>query len=117
MRAKPVLIVAVAVLLSALGACSPAIPKQVSLAVSNEEFTQAQHISRQVEVAEGGSLIVVLASNPSTGFQWTEQAQIVDQTVLQQMAHRYIPQETAGGGLGLLAGWYWFVQRGLLAKR
>jgi len=75
----------VAILLS-LCACSPAID------VSYDDFMNSQHISQETEVAVDSSFTVTLGSNPaSTGFQWSEPAQISDQTVLQQTAYELVP--------------------------
>jgi len=69
-----------------LCACSP------SVDVSYDEFMNLQHISQETEVAVDDSFTVTLGSNPaSTGFQWSESAQISDQTVLQQTNHELVP--------------------------
>ena len=82
-------------------ACSTA-PKQVSVKVPCNDFMEQQHISKQVAIPAGGSLIVTLCSNPTTGFQWSESAQSSDQTVLQQTDHKFVPPEETGtvGGAG-----------------
>jgi len=56
-----------------------------------------QHISQEVEVAVDGSLTVTLCSNPSTGFEW-ESARISNQTVLQQVDHKFEAPEYTGDG-------------------
>jgi len=76
-----------------LFACSPT-PKQVSVDVSCDDFMKQQHISQEAEVAVDGSLTVTLCSNPTTGFQWVESAQISDQTVLQQTDHKWVVPES-----------------------
>jgi inhibitor of cysteine peptidase len=68
-----------------LCACSPPID------VSCDDFTNLQHISQEVEVTVDDSFTVTLCSNASTGFQWSESAQISDQTVLQQTNHEFVP--------------------------
>ncbi len=80
--------VMVALSLSLL-ACSPA-SRLASLEVSCDDFYEQNHISRAVEVAAGDSFTVTLCSNPTTGFSWSEQAQIGDQTLLQQTGHEFI---------------------------
>jgi len=75
-----------------LFACSPA-PKQVAVEASCDDFMKQQHISQEVEVAAGDSLTVTLCSNPTTGFEW-ESAKISDQTVLQQVDHKFISPES-----------------------
>lgn len=95
MKSKLSLILIIAAMATLLFACGAA-AKQVSVEVSCDEFMQQQHISEKAEMAVGDSLIVTLCSNPSTGFQWSEMAQISDQTVLEQLGHEFIPPEKAG---------------------
>jgi predicted secreted protein len=66
--------------------CSPG-GKQIS--VDCEDFQANNHISKEIEVSAGDSLKVTLCSNPTTGFEW-EQAQISDQSVLQQTSHEFV---------------------------
>jgi inhibitor of cysteine peptidase len=52
------------------------------------------HISQQIKVPTNELLTVTLGSNPTTGFQWLEEAQISDTTVLKQIDHEYIGPES-----------------------
>lgn len=70
-------------------ACSPT-AKQGAVEISCDDFYEQNHISRAVEVATGDSFTVTLCSNQTTGFSWSEQAQIGDQTLLQQTGHEFI---------------------------
>jgi len=63
--------------------------EQALVNVSCDDFFSARQISKEVEVNIGDSFEVTLCSNPSTGFQW-EEAQISDQTVVEQADHRLI---------------------------
>lgn len=73
--------------------------EEVSLEVSCEEFQSENHISHEIEVPVGGMLVVTLCSNPTTGFQWSETAEISDTAVLEQVSHEFIPpQGTAQTG-------------------
>jgi inhibitor of cysteine peptidase len=89
MKSKLILVCAVVAISLCLFACLPT-SKQVSVDVSCDDFMKQQHISQEAEVAVDGSLTVTLCSNPTTGFQWVESAQISDQTVLQQTDHRFV---------------------------
>jgi len=62
----------------------------VSLEVSCEEFQGENHITREAGVAVGDLLVVTLCSNPTTGFQWSENAEIGDAAVLEQLSHEFI---------------------------
>jgi len=75
-----------------LFACLPT-PKQVSVDVSWDDFMKEQHISQEVEVAVDGSLTIALYSCPSEGRQWSEAAQISDQTVLREVDHKLVMPE------------------------
>ena len=83
--------VLVAISLS-LFACS----SEVSVAASCDDFMKNQHISKEVKVPVDGSLTVTLCSNPTTGFEWLESAQISDQTVLRQTGHKFVGPEAKG---------------------
>jgi len=89
MKSKLILICAMAVITLCLFACSSA-SKEVSVEVSCDDFMENQHISQEVEVQADGSLTVTLCSNPSTGFQWSESAEISDHTVLEQVDHNFV---------------------------
>lgn len=99
MKSKLVFACAMVVVLLSVIACSPT-PKQVSLEISCDDLTNTQHISREVEVPAGGSLTITLCSNPTTGFQWSESAQISDQAVLEQVDHKFVPPEQQIPGAG-----------------
>ena len=68
-------------------------PMEMTFDVTCDEFMAQQHISKAVEVPLNGQLVVTLCSNPSTGFQWSETAQIVDQTILEQIEHEFVSPE------------------------
>jgi len=91
LKLKLILICAVVAASLCLFACSP---KQVLVEISCDEFYGQNHISQEVDVAVGDLFTVTLCSNPSTGFQWSESAQISDQTVLQQIDHQFVGPES-----------------------
>ena len=68
-------------------------PKQTTIGVAYEEFSQSKNISKEITIAEGTELIVNLAANPSTGFSWT-QAAIGTPAVLTQTDSKYMAPET-----------------------
>ena len=93
MKSKLILIGVVAVISILLLACAPA-AKQASVEVPLDDFTSQNHISREVTVNAGDSFILTLGSNPTTGFTWPDEAQIGDQTVLQQTDHKLVVPES-----------------------
>ncbi len=92
MKAKLILMCAMVAISLSLFACSPAL-EQASVDVSYDDFMNLQHISQETEVTVDDSFTVTLGSNPTTGFQWSESAQISDQTILQQTNHEFVPPE------------------------
>ena len=93
MKTKLILMCTMATISIFLFACSPT-PKQVSVEASCDDFIKLQHITKEVQVAVGDSFTVTLCSNPSTGFLWSETAQVSDQTVLQQTDHKLVMPES-----------------------
>ncbi len=91
MKTKLILMCAVVAISLCLFACFPT-PKEVSVDASCDDFMKLHAISKEVEVAVDGSLTVTLCSNPSTGFKW-EEAQISDETVVQQTDQEFISPE------------------------
>jgi len=65
-----------------------------SIEVSCDDFISTKHISQKIKVNAGDSLKVVLCSNPSTGFQWSETAEISDQNILEQVDHKLVMPES-----------------------
>jgi inhibitor of cysteine peptidase len=92
LRMTPIL--AMLILSLWLAACAPATGTSVN--VSCDDFGNQQHISKQMEVAAGNTFTVTLCSNATTGFQWSESAQISDQTVVQQTGHEFVSPENTG---------------------
>ena len=91
---KPKLILTCATLGIFLFLC--ACSSGASIDVSCDDFMKQQHISKQTEVAAGESFTVTLCSNPTTGFQWSESAQISDRAVLEQADHEFVAPEAKG---------------------
>ena len=61
--------------------------------ISCDEFGAQNHITREVEIPNPSSQIVILCANPTTGFQWAETAQISDETVIYQYEHNFVPPD------------------------
>lgn len=95
MKSKLILTCAVVAISLSLCACSPATTPG-SLEVSCDDFMKNQHVSKEVEVAAGDAFTITLCSNPSTGFQWSESAQISDLTILEETGHEFVAPEAEG---------------------
>ena len=100
----PILISIVFIISLCLFACSPS-AEQENVTVDCEDFTKVNHLKHEVTVAVDDSLTVTLCSNPSTGFQWGESAQISDQAVLEQLSYKYEAPEGDVPGAPGLAVW------------
>ncbi len=70
----------------------------VKIEISCDEFRTEKHVNKSVRLAEHGRLEVTLCSNPSTGYQWSDSAQISDHTVLWQTSHVTLPSGSSALG-------------------
>ena len=94
MKFKLLMVGLVAVLAISLMACSAPTPRPLN-GISCDEFAKNNNISEQVEFASGEFFTVTLCSNPTTGFSWSEAAQISDTGVVKQLEHEFIGPESA----------------------
>ncbi|MFC1933333.1 protease inhibitor I42 family protein [Chloroflexota bacterium] len=62
--------------------------------ITCNEFSNNNHFNQALEVRTGETFEVKLCSNPTTGFQWSEDSQISDMTVLKQENHEFIGPES-----------------------
>jgi len=79
-----------------VGAVMPPLDRPPALdiiEISCDEFGTQKHITKEVEIPNPSSQIVILCANPTTGFQWTESAQISDETVIYQYEHNFVPPD------------------------
>ena len=75
-----------------LVACAPS--AGTSIEISCDDFGQQPHMSKQINIATGDTFTVTLCSNATTGFEWSESAQISDQTIVQQTGHEIVAPDT-----------------------
>ncbi len=59
-----------------------------------EQFQSQPHIDVVMSTVLGGELTVTLGSNPTTGYQWSEDAEISDESVVKQINHEFIAPGT-----------------------
>jgi len=80
----------------------PVTPTQYSsISIPIEEFPNHPHIDVVMNAVVGEELTVTLGSNPTTGFQWLEEAEISDESIIKQVGHEYIgPETNIVGGSG-----------------
>ena len=53
------------------------------------DFQKQQHITDEITFTVGKGVTVILCSNQTTGFQWNEEAEISDTSVVEQTGHSY----------------------------
>ena len=77
-------------------------PSYTTISIPIEAFPGQPHIDAVMNAAVGEELTVTLGSNPTTGFRWSEFAEISDETIVQQTSHIYIAaeEENIVGGAG-----------------
>lgn len=69
---------------------------QETVKVSYDDFMKHKNIREEIEVNVGDSFRVILASNPTTGFQWSETANISAPEIVEQMSHEIVPPAQTG---------------------
>jgi len=89
MKLKLIPVCLLFVLLLGLVACSPAGSSAKSVEVSCDDFSASKNITKQLEVKAGDTFTVILCSNPTTGFSWSETAKISNSGVVEQADHKF----------------------------
>jgi len=75
-----------------------------------EQFQLQPHVDVVMSTVLGGELTITLGSNPTTGYQWSEDAEISDETILQQVSHEFVgpgidePPGTSGEDVWVFKG-------------
>ena len=75
---------------ASLLSCAPAAGEAVTVSVTCDQFSKQKAITNDIGVLIGNKIKVNLCSNATTGFKWSEQAQIGDPQVLEQTGHEFI---------------------------
>jgi inhibitor of cysteine peptidase len=94
MKLRMIPILAILILSLWLVACTPSTGASVN--VTCDDFNKQPNISKQMAVTAGNTFTVTLCSNATTGYQWSESAQISDTTVVQQTDHKFVSPENTG---------------------
>ena len=97
MKIKPTLILTTITISMFLVSCAAPVQK-AWIEVSCDEFNDNNHIKAipalEIHLGETETFVVKLCSNPTTGFRWSENAQISDTAVLVQEDHKFIGLES-----------------------
>lgn len=70
--------------------CAPGNGQGTTVVVTCDQFSKQKAITNDMDVRAGNTISVTLCSNRTTGFSWSEQAQIIDPQVLEQTGHDFI---------------------------
>jgi len=65
-------------------------PSYTTISISIDTFQNQPHIDAVMNAAVGEELTVTLGSNPTTGFKWSEFAEISDESVIKQVSHKFV---------------------------
>jgi inhibitor of cysteine peptidase len=76
-----------------LGGCAIA-SSAAKVEISCDQFQDSHHSRNEIELGVGDTVTIDLCSNPTTGFQWEENPDISDSTILEQASHEFIPPGT-----------------------
>jgi len=98
-RAKWYLVLLLVGILLLVGGCTeepspPVVPvtptgySDISIPIG--AFPDQPHIEVVMHTVLGGELTVTLGSNPTTGFEWSEEAEISDESVIKQVSHKFV---------------------------
>ncbi|MCX5993729.1 MAG: protease inhibitor I42 family protein [Chloroflexi bacterium] len=88
--------VTASILVILLLACAPAAKPGATVTVTCDQFSKQANIVQDVTATVGSTITVTLCSNPTTGFQWDEQAQISDKQVLKQTSNKMVAPANTG---------------------
>ncbi len=66
--------------------------------VSYDDLLQKKNITQEIDLTYPQSLVVSLASNPSTGFSWSANATISDPAIISQYEHNVVPAASSQPG-------------------
>ena len=64
------------------------------ISIPIEEFQNQPHIDVVMSTVVGGELTVTLGSNPTTGYQQSEDAEISDASIVKQVSHEFVGPDT-----------------------
>jgi inhibitor of cysteine peptidase len=82
------------VVLGGTGCSKGSPPATKTIEVPMDDVLNGSDITRDVTLAVGNTLKVVLGSNHTTPFRWTSDPKIGDPTVLKQTSHEFVQQHT-----------------------
>ena len=100
MKSKTMLVAVLVTASLPITACAGIVEQATKLKVSFDDFQFSHSIERAIEVDAGDTFEVSLFSNRTTGFQWPEFANIIDDSIIKQTDYEYVPPESDLVGAG-----------------
>lgn len=70
-----------------------------TIELTTDDFAANNHVEQDVTIKQPGSLIITLGANPTTGFQWAENA-VIAGNVMTQISHTYVEPQADSGIVG-----------------
>src|SRR5512143_3664620 len=109
MKRTLVLILAAACLVVIAVACSSAnaannnVPRNThkTMEVTIDELAQNKHTTRTMELTKGDTLTLTLGANPTTGYNWNEQATVSNAKVIEQTNYQFKNADNTSGAVGV----------------
>jgi predicted secreted protein len=69
----------------------PSCTKRHYVEISCDQFTKNNNYTSEMNIGIGDMITVALCSNPTTGFEWSEE--ISDDDVIKEIEHEFLPPE------------------------
>ena len=89
MRLRLTLVIAILASVLLLSSCLTS--REYFVEISCDQFGKNSQYTSEISMDVGDMVTVTLCSNPTTGFEWSEQ--ISNETVIKQVEHEFLPPE------------------------
>ena len=76
--------------------CASSVSTAGPISISCDDFQNQASITKDVQLITGNTLTVALCSNRTTGFSWSEKAQISNPQVVEQTGYKWVSPEDTG---------------------
>jgi len=66
----------------------------MSTRVSCDDFTNQHDLTETIEIGVGDTIKVTLCANTTTRNEWTEQAEVDNEAIVEQQDHKFVEPKT-----------------------